>query len=147
MNNKFLSFLAIISILFAVFMAWQKFTKYQNDIMPTQSNPTETNQPIYKADATIVGFGKDSIILDINGQRRTARFSDSMQIYLYKPKSDEVLATELKKAVEQGLNPPESGEYIAKTKNDLMPNAKVSIESQNDISKPGDIILFKIILK
>lgn len=141
--------MAIISILFAVFMAWQKFAKQQNELMPNQDilNQNQQTQGVFTANATIVGFGTDSIILDINGQKRIAKFSDSLQIYLYQAKSEQVLAGELKKAVEQGLSPPDSGEYIPKTKNDLLPNAKISIESQNDISKSGDIILFKIIIK
>jgi hypothetical protein len=147
MNNKFLSVLAIISILFAVFMAWQKFAKDQNDIILEPKNQTEIKQEVFKVDAVVVGFGDNSIILDINGQRRIAKLDDSVQIYLYKQKTEEILAQDLQKAVEQGLAIPESGEYVQKTKNDLLPYSKISIESKNDLLQSGDIILFKIIIK
>ena len=148
MSNKFLSFIAILSILFAVFMAWQKYEKDQENLIPIQSSQENIKkQEVFNADAVIVGFGNNSIILDIDGQRRTGAIDDTVQIYAYKPKTEEALAKELQNAVEQGLTPPDSGEYIVKTKNDLLPYAKVSVETQNDISQPGDLILYKIVIK
>lgn len=147
MNNKALSLLAILSIVFAVFMAWNKFTKDQGDIFLEEDSQIQEKKEVFYADGSIIGFGDDSLILEIDGQRRIAKIDDSVQIYFYKQKSEEVLAQDLQKSVDQGLAPPESGEYIQKTKNDLFPYAKISIESKNDLSQTGDIILFKIVIK
>jgi len=152
MNKFFVIILIILALFFGAFMSYKKnfdgFNFFEKTALLNLENTELGSLPeTFKANATLKTINGNKLILDIDGQQRTALIKDDTQIFLYQQKSQETLASELQKSVENGGIPPSAGEYIQKNKGDLRENGIIEIESQNNILQGGDIILFKIIIK
>ncbi|HNZ84206.1 MAG TPA: hypothetical protein PLA41_00920 [Candidatus Pacearchaeota archaeon] len=152
MNKFFLTILIISALLLGAFMSYRKnfdgFNFFEKTAPLNLENTTLGSLPeVLKTNAILKTINGNKLILDIDGQQRTALIKNDTQIFLYQQKSQEALASELQKSVEDGGIPPSAGEYIQKNKEDLRENSAIEIESQNNILQGGDIILFKIIIK
>lgn len=151
--NKFLIIILVVLALFlGAFASYNKnfggFNFFEKpESLDLENTGLKSQAEVLKANAVLKEIKENKLILEIDGQKRTAIIKDNTQIFSYKQKSEETLALELQKSIENGAIPPSAGEYTEKSKSDLMPNSNLEIESQNNILEGGDIILFKIIIK